>query len=99
MSESCYTAVIVDGPLVGRDTRIPIGFWSPQLCAKRADGVWLHHLRDGDVYRYAGTCAEVGHEVADVCHWSWRGQESGSHNCAEIGEHEEHRCCCGAVAT
>lgn len=95
------TAVIVDGPLAGRDTRVPLDlrYPVPTWCSKPIGGEWRHHVRDGDVFRYAGTCAQVGHDdVVDMCDRTWRDRESGAHNCTAIGEHEEHRCCCGEVA-
>lgn len=33
----------------------------PTVCTRRYGGPWWHFQLDGEVYRYAGTCVEVGH--------------------------------------
>jgi hypothetical protein len=86
------TAVIVDGPLAGRDTRVLLTLTAPRFCSKPAGGVWLHHVRDGDSFRYVGTCDEAGHDDGpEVCD---EPSEHG-HMCFEVGPHDRHRCCCG----
>lgn len=85
---------IRNGPLDGHSVRL--GSIDAALCVQLA-GVWHHHERDGARYRYAGPCADVGHEIVEWCNQSWHDAYGMFHRCTETGYHPRHRCCCLAT--